>query len=218
MNGSPKIERRFRQAGGAGGPTGAKVRAGGAAGDIVGYGAVFYDGTHGTEYELWSYGSERCVERVVPGAFDEALARPDDVRGLFNHNADNLLGRSAAGTLKLKVDRIGLRYEIVADDTSVARDVLAHLRRGDVTGSSFAFRVDEERWSESKEGSGLLVVREILSVTLYDVGPVTYPAYTGASSGPSRADYVAGRGKPRASGSPDYVAARLRVVELAERN
>ncbi len=161
-----KIERRFtRQA-----TAGVKLEERGDDGPlkIVGYGAVFYDGTERTEYELWN----NVFERIMPGAFDEAI-RENDVRGLFNHNPDNLLGRTGARTMVLSVDAVGLRYEIDSGQTRVAADVVEHIRRGDLTGSSFAFRVTDERWREEGDKE----IREILRVELYDTGPVTYPAY-----------------------------------------
>ena len=55
-----------------------------------------------------------------------------------------------------------------------------HIRRGDVSGSSFAFRISDERWS--KEGGD--EIREIAGVDpLFDVGPVTFPAYDATSTG-----------------------------------
>jgi HK97 family phage prohead protease len=159
---------------------------------IIGVGAVCYDGTPDTEYELWDFGSERCIERILPGAFDKALSRPDDVRGLFNHSPDHILGRTKSGTMKLSVDAKGLSYEITPGDTSIAKDVLSHLKRGDVTGSSIAFYVDEERWTETKGADEKwTVLREIISLSLADTGPVTFPAYEKTTAG------------VRAAGDPD---------------
>ncbi len=150
---------------------------------ISGLGAVTYNGTPETEYVLWDFGSERCVERIMPGAFDKAISRPDDVRGLFNHDANQVLGRTKSGTMKLGVDEGGLAYDIDPGDTTTGRDVSVHLNRGDVDGSSIAFIVDEERWTETKDAAGKWnVLREILSVTLYDTGPVTFPAYTATTA------------------------------------
>src|SRR5215475_2335681 len=74
----------------------------------TGFAAVFYkDGDPDTEYQLYP----DLVERIAPGAFDRAV-REDDVRGLMNHDPNLLLGRTAAGTLKLSADATGLRYEI----------------------------------------------------------------------------------------------------------
>jgi HK97 family phage prohead protease len=151
---------------------------------IGGYAAVYYDGTEATEYELWDYAGERAVERIMPGAFSQAMSRPDDCRCLFNHDPNMVLGRTAAGTTALAIDGKGLQYETTPGDTMCAKDVQEHLRRKDVTGSSFSFAVDEERWTETKQPDGKwFSVREILSVTLYDVGPVTFPAYETTTSG-----------------------------------
>lgn len=144
---------------------------------IVGYAAKFYrEADPGTQYELW----RGAVERIMPGAFDDAVAG-DDVRALFNHDSSQILGRTKSGTLKLSVDDVGLRYEVEPADTSVYRDVQTFLQRGDVDGSSFQFSIpaDGERWSR-QDG---LEIREITKVKLFDVGPVTFPAYSAATSG-----------------------------------
>lgn len=143
---------------------------------ISGYAAVFYrDGDPSTEYELWP----GAVERVMPGAFNDSL-KMDDVRALFNHDAQSVLGRSKSGTLRLSVDNTGLRYEITPADTTLYRDVAAMIKRGDVDGSSFSFQiVGQDTWTRSADGRE---VREIRSVKLYDVGPVTFPAYQGSTS------------------------------------
>lgn len=147
---------------------------------ITGTAAVFYrEGDASTEYRLW----DGAVERIMPGAFDAAIAT-DDVRGLFNHDPNMLLGRSAAGTLDLAISDRGLEYDIAAADTGVSRDVLEHIRRGDVTGSSFAFVVEDQTWrTEERDEGGKLEIREINQVSLFDVGPVTYPAYEGTKAG-----------------------------------
>jgi HK97 family phage prohead protease len=114
-------------------------------------------------------------EEILPGAFTEAIGR-DDVRALFNHDGNFVLGRSSSGTLRLVQDDHGLRYEVDPPDTTWARDLLVTVRRGDVSQSSFAFGVDEEEWDYSNRAMPL---RKIKAVRLYDVSPVTYPAYDG---------------------------------------
>ena len=142
---------------------------------IVGYGAVFYNPNDpGTEYDLLGDGS--FIERIMPGAFDAALARPDDVRCLVDHDPSRILGRNTAGTLRLSVDERGLRYECDPPDTSVGRDILVSLRRKDVTGSSFAFLEEKTTWTED----GDVLIRELVQLRLFDVSPVTYPAFTSA--------------------------------------
>lgn len=112
-------------------------------------------------------------ERVAPGAFTDAIGR-DDVRALFNHDPNLVLGRSSAGTLRLTQDDQGLRYDITPPDTTTGRDVSALVSRGDVQGSSFSFDVEAQSWDYPK---GALPVRTITRAKLYDVGPVTFPAY-----------------------------------------
>ena len=143
---------------------------------IEGVAAVFYDGTPDTEYELpWG----DSVERIMPGAFDRALKEKDDVRALFNHNPDWVLGRTTAGTLALSVDKVGLRYAADTPDTRMGLDVTTSIGRGDVSGSSFAFKVTDEDWSTEDE----VDIREITGVRLFDVSPTTYPAYESTTTG-----------------------------------
>ena len=160
----------------------------GEAARIEGHAAVYYDGSEGSEYRLW----DDAVERIMPAAFTRALEDGDDTRALFNHDPSLLLGRSTSGTLTMSADERGLKYSIQPGDTSVARDVLEHLRRGDVSGSSFAFTVTDEEW-RMEDGTA---VREVTGVRLFDVGPVTYPAYAGSSSGVRSAEDA---GEARAS-------------------
>ncbi len=141
---------------------------------IEGYASVFYDGTPATEFVLW----EGCVERIAPGAFDKAI-RESDVRCLFNHDPSLILGRTAAKTCQLSVDKVGLRYACDPPETQVGRDVPISIARGDVTGCSFAMWARSVTWKETPD----LDVRLIEEVELYDVGPVTYPAYAGTSVG-----------------------------------
>lgn len=140
---------------------------------IIGYGSVFNIRSE----PLWGF-----REIIKPGAFDDVLG--NDVRGLFNHDPNFILGRSSANTLTLSVDERGLQYNIVAPDTQTIRDlVIAPMLRGDITQSSFAFSVarDGESWYEDEEG---IVIREISKFSrLYDVSPVTYAAYQDADSG-----------------------------------
>lgn len=133
-------------------------------------------------------------EVVRPGAFTRALAE-DDVRALFNHDVNQLLGRKSAGTLRLAQDEQGLRYEIDPPDTETGRSVVQLLRRKDLSGSSFGFSVRKDAWTIGQDGEP--DQRELLDVALYDVGPVTFPAYEEADatvrSVRSRADELLGR-------------------------
>lgn len=180
---------------------------------IVGYAAVYHRaGDAGTEYELYP----GVVERIKPGAFDLAI-REDDVRALFNHDPNIPLGRNTAGTLRLSVDDTGLRYEI--DPPTSAAGVVEAIERGDVTGSSFGFVPDVTTFREDGE----LTIIEREAVRLFDVSPVTFPAYTGATVGlraagdtdGARAEVEAWRAaRVRRREIPDYILAGARVAEL----
>jgi HK97 family phage prohead protease len=120
------------------------------------------------------------VEVIALDAFDAALADNPDVRGLFNHDANLILGRTTSGTLKLSVDKVGLAYEISPPDTQVARDLLISMERGDITQSSFGFICMDAAWGYD-EVTGM-DVRTVKQALLFDVSPVTYPAYTDTTS------------------------------------
>jgi HK97 family phage prohead protease len=119
------------------------------------------------------------TEIIAPGAFKEAIPR-SDIRSLFNHNPDYVLGRMKAGTLSVSEDKIGLYSETTPPDTNFARDLLVSIDRGDIDQMSFAFSV-------AKNGDEWVFTDETCTRTifkfeqLYDVSPVTYPAYTDTS-------------------------------------
>lgn len=119
------------------------------------------------------------VERVAPGTFAKTIVEAD-IRGLFNHDSNMVLGRNRSGTLRLAEDDDGLAYEIDLPDTTTGRDVAELLERGDVTGSSFGFTVLDDEWDETDDG---FPMRTLKTVALRDVGPVTFPAYNQAEAG-----------------------------------
>ena len=102
----------------------------------------------------------------------------EDVRALFNHDSNFVLGRTKAGTLRLMVDENGLAYEIDMPDTQLGRDMYESIKRGDISQSSFAFTIEDDEYR--KEGD--TVFRTIKKIKkLYDVAPVTFPAYESTS-------------------------------------
>lgn len=115
-------------------------------------------------------------ELIEPGAF-KASIKKDDVRALFNHDPNFVLGRNKAGTLTMSEDDAGLKVSIDPPDTQFARDLAVSIERGDITQMSFAFQVQEEEWvrGEKKDPD----IRKIKKVRLYDVSPVTFPTYEG---------------------------------------
>lgn len=112
-------------------------------------------------------------ERVEPGTFAETI-KTHDIRALINHSPDLVLGRNLAGTLTLKEDSRGLAVVIDPPDTQSARDLVLSIERGDVSGMSFGFRTLDDAWEETDEGD---IIHVLKSVRLFDVSPVTFPAY-----------------------------------------
>jgi HK97 family phage prohead protease len=120
-------------------------------------------------------------EEVMPGAFDDVMQ--DDVRCLFNHNPNFVLARSneGKGTLSLELTKEGLRYSYTTPNRSYAKDLEDAIASGDVSGSSFSFRIKEQKWIQ-REGD--VELRQIIKFErLYDVAPVTFPAYPDATVG-----------------------------------
>lgn len=110
-------------------------------------------------------------EVVRAGAFAKTI-READIRALFNHDPNYILGRNRASTLTLEEDGKGLSYRISAPETDTIRDlVLEPIKRGDISGSSFSFRAIRTHRAEGDD------LRELQEVRLFDVGPVTFPAY-----------------------------------------
>lgn len=132
---------------------------------ITGYAAVF----NRASQNLGGF-----VEQVDPAAFNKSLADGVPVMARMNHDDNQLLGTTWAGTLHLEVDGTGLRYTVDLPDTQAGRDAATLAGRGDLRWSSFAFRTIEDDWSQTDQGFPLRTLR---NVQLVDVAPVNSPAY-----------------------------------------
>jgi HK97 family phage prohead protease len=151
---------------------------------IVGYAAKF-----GTDSLLLG----DFIERLAPTAFDIVKAgkdekgKPLNTRCLFNHDPNHLLGRFPT-TMKMTVDKIGLRYECLLPESR--KDIAEMISRGDLRGSSFSFVCAEggEKWS-SENGQSIRTVTKIKA--LLDCSPVTYPAYDDATVEIAKRSYEA---------------------------
>lgn len=140
---------------------------------IVGYAAVY----NSLSEDLGGF-----RERIIPGAFTRAI-KEDDVRCLKNHNSDYVLGRNRSKplpTLLLLDDGKGLKMDNIPPDAQWARDYMESIDRGDIDKMSFGFMVRRYpdgtrgvRWVEENGEE----IRELLDVELFDVSPVTFPAY-----------------------------------------
>ena len=184
---------------------GLEVRAGKGHSMIAGHAAVF----NSLSEDLGGY-----REQIAPGAFAAALG--GDVRCLFNHDPNLLLGRTLSGTLRLAEDKIGLAIECDLPDTAQARDLMELMKRGDITQMSFGFRVLNDVWAMA-DGNP---IRTLQAVELFDVSPVTFPAYPQTDVGMrGLAEILAeGRAKldaPAIQGAHDLALRRKKLDLLA---
>lgn len=132
---------------------------------LEGYFSVF-----NSIYPVW----DGVTESIAPGAFTESIN--DDVRALFNHNTDLILGRTTNGTLELRQDDHGLwgRIKINPNDSD-AVNAYERVARGDVTGCSFGFDIESETRTVSDDGSVHYTINKVSP--LYEVSPCVFPAY-----------------------------------------
>ena len=167
-------------------------------GTITGYAAVFNSKSEDLGFR----------EIIMPGAFDRALKEAHDVRALWNHNQDMVLGRTKSGTLRLSVDERGLKIETDLPDTQAGRDALTLIGRGDVDQMSFAFRTLTDDW-RTEDGE---IIRELRDLELLDVSPVAYPAYAETSVSARALEMAKGTQPPPILGVPlDILERRLRM-------
>lgn len=153
---------------------------------IEGYASVF---------DKWSVDMFGWKEKIARGAFADNLKTNPDVRALIDHNSSLMLGRTTAGTLTLEEDKKGLKARITPPDTTVANDLIANMRIGNINQMSFAFQTVEEEWNER------YTERVVKRADLFDVSVVTYPAYKQAS--------VKVRSALEAAGIDDTALARI---------
>lgn len=139
---------------------------------LVGYGSV---SNQTTTIEGWF---SEWDEEVADGAWTKTIAE-GDIRSMFNHDTNWLLGRTKSGSLRLSEDDVGLEYETdINPDDPNALSVYAKVERGDVDGSSVWFRVLAEEWTYPTKDNGLeRAKRRITEAQLFETGPVVFPAF-----------------------------------------
>ncbi len=115
---------------------------------------------------------------IVEAGFFESVLK-NDVRALWNHNADMVLGRTKPGTLLLSNTERGLDVHIDPPETQAGRDALVSIRRGDVDQMSFGFTVKQggDEWKKETDGTMTRILKRGGCERLFDVSPVTFPAY-----------------------------------------
>jgi HK97 family phage prohead protease len=122
------------------------------------------------------------LERIKPGAFDRSVREKADVRCLWNHKPDVVLGRTTAGTLVLSPDARGLFYRCILPNNTNGRDAYESIKRGDVSNCSFGFTVPKGgEVFEKRDAETGFPIRDLLDVNLLDVSPVAYAAYPDTS-------------------------------------
>jgi HK97 family phage prohead protease len=112
-------------------------------------------------------------ERIAPEALVRTLKEGVDLRALVDHNPSQILGRMTAGTLRVAQDPQGLVVEIDPPETTAGQDIVASIRRRDVTGMSFAFRTITDSWDESTDPP----TRTVEDMLVREISVVTFPAY-----------------------------------------
>jgi phage prohead protease, HK97 family len=130
---------------------------------LEGYAAVF---------DVLSQDLGGFVEKIQKGAFVSSIVS-DDIRALMNHDPNIVLGRNKSGTLELAEDDYGLKIKITLPETQAANDLAVLIGRGDINQMSFAFETLEDDWHDEPG----MITRTLIRVKLFDVSPVTYPAY-----------------------------------------
>jgi HK97 family phage major capsid protein/HK97 family phage prohead protease len=128
------------------------------------------------------------LERFAPGAFKKTFQEgTNKIRVLFQHGFDHQFGKKVLGPIALlREDAKGAYYEVPLLDTSYNRDLVPGLREG-LYGASFRFRIlrmDEDRHpGRSAYNPEGIPERTITEAAVAEFGPVTFPAYEGATAG-----------------------------------
>lgn len=113
-------------------------------------------------------------ERIFPGAFRTSLSSQRELYALAHHDWRWPIGKRSNHSLKLFEDTHGLRGEIILPETSYANDLHWLVQNGYVSGMSFGFNIVDS--TVVREGDEF--VQELREVELFEVSPVTFPAYS----------------------------------------
>lgn len=152
-------------------------------------------------------------ERITSTAFTTTVKGGQDVRALVDHSSEKLLGRTSNGTLRMVETPGGLAVEIDIPDTTYGRDVRELVRRRDIRGLSFGFRVREGGQRFTKEGGQ--TIRDLTDVDLREVSVVSSPAYTDTSVAIRSAQIdteVMNLLNPKSDRRPNFVLAKRKLL------
>jgi len=129
------------------------------------------------EEQLW----DGYFERIDKDAFKKCLASNPELKCFFNHSADYVLSTtSSTPELRYEDTPIGLFFSSPIPNTSYGKDLIENLSRGNITGASFTFTVNDDEVTVDTEGN---YHRTIKDATIFEFGPVTNPAYPMTSIG-----------------------------------
>jgi HK97 family phage prohead protease len=159
-----KLERRQFEAGGF------EIREDGDGFRIEGYAALF---------DSRSENLGGFTETIRRGAFRESLRSRGNIMFYYNHDSNQVLASTRAGTLRLEEDERGLKVSASIAPTSYGRDAKILVERGDVTGFSFGFSMPSDGRGDEWNAEG--TERVLKSVRLFEVSLVGSPAYTGTN-------------------------------------
>lgn len=113
-------------------------------------------------------------EEIDKRAFDQSLAKQENIYALYNHDTDKLLGSTRNGTLELITDDIGLRFKLTPKaNTSYLKDVKELIENGEIRGMSFGFISQDDDWTDDGE----FLLRTLKDVSLKEITITPYPAY-----------------------------------------
>lgn len=121
------------------------------------------------------------TETIAPGAFADALKPDSDVLLLRDHQQEKLLARTLSKTLTLEDTPAGLKFTAnLSTNNTVAADTLDSISRGDLSGVSFGFSVNDggDSWSQDNQGN---VTRDLRSVTLFEISCTSFAVYPSSS-------------------------------------
>ena len=175
---------------------------------VTGYAAVF----ESLSVPLWGF-----REKIRPGAFKNTISKSDNnIRALWNHNRDFVLGSMSNGSLKLAEDDKGLHFELNIADTQMGRDAFTSIGRRDVDGVSFSFSAVKQEWDETNPQD---VIRTLIEVECDEISPTAFPAYeeTSVSTRTAKECYAEHRDALKQEQEQKEIEIRSRLIELNKR-
>lgn len=182
---------------------------------IEGYAIVF-----GVRSRLLADYWENYYEVIEQGAITEEQLREMDIKMTMWHNREKLLARSnkGEGTLKLTVDKVGVKYEFEAPDTADGNNALELVRRGDLAGSSFTFWSDERSSVRYTTDDEDILTRHVERIDkVFEMTIASDPAYTETNVTAREIENAGIKLDKKEDKTPTSVSIRRRELECKRR-